>query len=177
MPLDIPLELRPLLKAKLSLKPSVDVGKGPFGYRSIVEVDTGSFEFMNESDFAGFRGTILPGAADYALFSSDGKTVMINVRSILKTTEPDKVLLCVQYQSAVELTSATIERLRTGGELSERESRFVTQPHFEIGEQYDGGRNVSARFERLNRAAILAHAQLSFRSIEYTMYEVVNRFA
>jgi hypothetical protein len=165
------------MTASLILKESVDAGLGPFGFRSILEVDTGTFEFDSQSEFAGTSGVVCSGSSDYALFSPDGVTVMIDVRSLLEVRSPEKLLMVVQYKERVELRVQTLNDLKEGKAIDFRDSIFITRPHFEIGQQRSkDGRDVSGQYERLNRTPVVAHAKLGRQTIDYRMYEVVNRF-
>lgn len=171
------LDLEPLLVASIQLKSGVDIGTGPFGRRSVVEIDSGTFRFVTTSDFAGVEGEIMPGASDHALFGLDERTVLIDVRGVMKTNAPPGIHIAVRYQNYVPLDAQTLRNLAADGNLSFARSKFITQPRFEVGQLDGTQRNHGFDFARLMRTPIVAHGALSRRRIEYRMYEVVNRTA
>lgn len=173
-----PLELEPLMTATFRLQRGIDIGRGPFGRRMVIQVDEGAFEFVNSGPFSGVRGIILRGSADYALYGVDNQTLQVDVRAILETTFPKDVRMLVEYTNWVRLSPLTIDRVERGElEIDFTRSRFITQPRFEVLEPEQPRPDRRFDFKRLSWTPLVAHGALSRRQIKYRIYEVVNRYA
>ena len=60
------MKLEPLMTLHGDLKTPVEIGNGPYGARTIIDVTGGTFEGQRLS------GKVLPSGADWILFDADG---------------------------------------------------------------------------------------------------------
>jgi len=177
------LELVPLLESKIVLdKDVLDIGEGPFGRRQVFTVKSGTFEFVND-EFSGIRGDILPMSADWAMLgkgsSEDQQNLRIDVRALLEYKDPADVecYIYASYSNVVLLTEKNQRDLTEGRIIDFDESTFIVQPLLEVGRRDTKVRPASRDLTRLNHAPVIAHGKLGANTIEYHMYEVVNRRA
>ena len=104
------MKLEPLMNYHANLLPPLEVGKGPFGNRVIVEVDGGEFEGPR------LKGTIRKAAcADWLMFDDDGNG-HLDVRATFETH--DGAYIYVQYFGHIIVTPAFQAALAGEGETT-----------------------------------------------------------
>ena len=151
------MKLEPLMNYYANLVRSVEVGKGPYGNRVIVEVDGGEFEGPR------LKGTIRkPACADWLLIDDDGNG-HLDVRATFETH--DGAFIYVQYFGHVIMTPAVQAALAGEGETAYGEEHFFTNPRMETGDD---------RYRWVNTVMAVAEGRLLPGRVEYQVYQVVN---
>lgn len=148
--------LKPLMSMHANLKAPVDIGKGPYGQRTIFDVTTGTFEGEK------LNGTILPSGGDWILID-DQSVGHLDVRITLKTN--DGALLYVQYHGILEMTDAVMTAMAGGKPTEFGDIYFMTQPRIETGDE---------RYKWLNNIIAVAEGRVISSGVEYKIYEVAN---
>lgn len=187
------LELRPLMTMNVTIESPklpdwegrdgapIRVGLGPYGMRRVFSAKSGSFKFVAEQ-FRGIEGTLVPGPADYCL--RDGvedaftKYLTVDVRGVLLvTSEPRQFAIYMHYSNCVPFDAAIIRAILDPREgLTREASRFVTQPRFEVGTYADDANTpLPDDLQRLNTVVSVAHGKFIGNTIDYEVYEIVNR--
>jgi hypothetical protein len=150
------MKLEHLLNYRADLKPPVEVGKGPFGTRSIFDVTGGIAEGPR------LRGRLLPSGGDWLLLD-EGGIGRLDVRGTLETD--DGAHIYVQYYGVIEMNEKLLEALAKGGTTEYGDAYFMTQPRFETGDP---------RYAWLNRVVAVAEGRVLPNAVEYRVYELVN---
>lgn len=150
------MKLKPLMTIHADLKAPVDVGKGPYGQRTIFDVTAGTFKGEKLS------GTILPSGGDWILIDDQG-VGHLDVRITLKTD--DGALLYVQYHGVLEMTEAVMTAIAGGKPTEFGDIYFMTQPRVETGDE---------RYKWLNNIVAVAEGRVVESAVEYQVYEVSN---
>ncbi|MGE0483931.1 MAG: DUF3237 domain-containing protein [Gammaproteobacteria bacterium] len=150
------MKLEPLFTYHANLTASLDVGAGPYGHRTIVEVHGGAFEGPR------LKGTIRrAGCADW-LTLADGHG-HLDVRATFETD--DGAFIYVEYRGVVELTDAAQKALAGEGETEFGEGYFVTAPRMQTGDP---------RYAWVNNLVCVAQGRLRAGRVEYRVFAVVN---
>lgn len=108
-----PIELRPLCRLTLHLRPPLVIGSGPLGNRLIFEAREGSVEGERLS------GTVVGPGADWLTVNGDGVGTL-DVRCVIQTH--DGAAVYVQYQGRMDTTAGATPTL------------FIA-PRFETGDE------------------------------------------
>ena len=151
------MKLEPLMNYHANLLPPLEVGKGPFGNRVIVEVDGGEFEGPR------LKGTIRKAAcADWLMFDDDGNG-HLDVRATFETH--DGAYIYVQYFGHIIVTPAFQAALAGEGETDYGEVHFFTSPRMETGDE---------RYKWVNTVVAVAEGRVRNGRVEYQVYQAVN---
>ena len=150
------MKLVHLLTYRADLKPPVEVGKGPFGTRSIFDVTGGSAEGPR------LRGKLLASGGDWLLLD-EGGIGRLDVRGTLETD--DGAHIYVQYFGVLEMNEKVLGALGKGEATDYGDTYFMTQPRFETGDP---------RYAWLNRVVAVAEGRVLPNAVEYRVYELVN---
>jgi len=150
------MKLVHLLTYRADLKPPVEVGKGPFGTRSIFDVTGGRAEGPR------LRGKLLASGGDWLLLHEDG-IGRLDVRGTLETD--DGAHIYVQYFGVIEMNEKVLDALAKGEATEFGDAYFMTQPRFETGDP---------RYAWLNRVVAVAEGRVLPNAVEYRVYELVN---
>jgi hypothetical protein len=150
------LKLVHLVTYRADLKLPVQVGKGPFGTRSIFDVTGGSAEGPR------LRGRLLPSGGDWLLLD-EGGIGRLDVRGTLETD--DGAHIYVQYYGLLEMNEKVLGALEKGEATDYGDTYFMTQPRFETGDP---------RYAWLNRVVAVAEGRVLPNAVEYRVYELVN---
>ena len=151
------MKLEPLMNYHATLTPPLEVGKGPFGNRIIVEVDGGVFEGPK------LKGTIRKAAcADWLIFDDDGNG-HLDVRGTLETH--DGALIYMQYFGHFITTPAIEAALAGEGQTEYGETHFFTSPRLETGDE---------RYKWVNNVVAVGQGRLRPGRVEYQVFQAVN---
>jgi hypothetical protein len=150
------MKLVHLLTYRADLKPPVEVGKGPFGTRSVFDVTGGSAEGPR------LRGKLLPSGGDWLLLD-EGGIGRLDVRGTFETD--DGAHIYVQYFGVLEMNEKVLGALGKGEATDYGDTYFMTQPRFETGDP---------RYAWLNRVVAVAEGRVLPNAVEYRVYELVN---
>ena len=151
------MKLEPLMNYYANLVGPVEVGKGPFGNRVIIEVDGGEFEGPK------LKGTTRkPACADWLLWDGDGNG-HLDVRATFETH--DGAFIYVQYFGHIVPTPAFQAALAGEGKTDYGEVHFFTNPRMETGDE---------RYKWVNTVMAVAEGRLRAGRVEYQVYQVVN---
>lgn len=150
------MKLEPLMTYRVDLKPPVDVGKGPFGTRTIFDVVGGHAEGPR------IRGTFLPSGGDWLLFDDSGAG-RLDVRGTLETD--DEARIYIQYTGVLEMNEKVLGALTQNQDTQFGDTYFMIQPRFETGDE---------RYAWLNRVVAVAEGRVLPNAVEYRVYELKN---
>jgi len=150
------MKLAHLMTYRADLKPPVEVGKGPFGTRSIFDVTGGSAEGPR------LRGRLLASGGDWLLLD-EGGVGRLDVRGTLETD--DGAHIYVHYHGVLEMNEKVLGALEKGEATDYGDTYFMTQPRFETGDP---------RYAWLNRVVAVAEGRVLPSAVEYRVYELVN---
>ena len=140
---------------RVTVKPLLNVGAGPYGNRGVAEVTGGEFEGPR------LRGKILSGGADWALVGPDGRA-RLDVRVQLVTD--DGAAIYLSYYGIIDFNAKAQQALekKTGTEFADHYWR--TDPRFETGDP---------KYAWLNQALFVAEGRmLPDLLVEYRVYRV-----
>ncbi len=143
-----------LCEMDLELEPGQNVGAGPRGTRSIVNIIGGTI------DGPKIKGTALRGGADWVVRRSDG-TSELDVRATIETD--DGALIYLQYRGIIYLPPSAREKMGDGQALEYSDYYFRTTPHFETG---------SETYAWLNRTIAVGVGEFGQNRVGYTVYAV-----
>ena len=150
------MKLVHLMTYRADLNPPVEVGKGPFGTRSIFDVTGGSAEGPR------LRGRLLASGGDWLLLD-EGGIGRLDVRGTLETD--DGAHIYVHYHGVLEMNEKVLGALEKGEATDYGDTYFMTQPRFETGDP---------RYAWLNRVVAVAEGRVLPSAVEYRVYELVN---
>ena len=111
-----------MMRAGPVARPGLQLGVGPFGRRTIVDIKGGTFQGPK------LRGTVLAGGADWLL--SSGEHNELDVRLTMETD--DGALLYVTYRGVLKGDAAVMARVLAGEPVSASEYYFRTAPRFDL---------------------------------------------
>lgn len=149
------LRWKPLMKFFVDVKPPFRVGKTPSIDRQIAEVSGGYFEGEK------LRGEILPSGSDWQIVREDS-TIMINVRTILKTD--DGALISMAYQGLRHGKPEVIDAITRGEVVSPMAYYMRVALTFET---------ASEKYGWLNRIVSVAHGHRIAIGAIYQAFEIV----
>ena len=147
--------LRPLLKAEITLAPPLEVGDTPVGRRRIIEITGGRFSGERLS------GKVLPGGADWQVIRTDG-VAYLDTRYTLQTN--DGALIYVRNVGYRHGPAEVMERLRDGEAVDPALYYMRTTPWYETGD---------ARYAWLNRIVCVATGARRAAAVELDVFEVL----
>ncbi len=150
------MKLSHLMTYRADLKPPVEVGKGPFGTRSIFDVTGGSAEGPR------LRGKLVASGGDWLLLD-EGGVGRLDVRGTLETD--DGAHIYIHYHGVLEMNEKVLGALAKGEATDYGDTYFMTQPRFETGDP---------RYAWLNRVVAVAEGRVLPNAVEYRVYELVN---
>jgi hypothetical protein len=150
------MKLEHLMDYRADLKPPVEVGRGPFGTRTIFDVVGGHAEGPR------LRGNLLASGADWLLLD-DGGVGRLDVRGTLVTD--DGAHIYIHYHGVLEMNAAVLGALAKGEATNFGDTYFMTQPRFETGDE---------RYAWLNKVVAVAEGRVLPNAVEYRVFELVN---
>ena len=150
------LQLRPLLVARLDVKPVVVVGATPGAFRRVGIVPSGTFEGDRLS------GIVLDGSSDWQTVRADG-AVTLDVRLLLQTH--DGVAITMVYRGLRHGPAEVLARLDRGEPVEPSEYYFRITPTFEVAS--------ASPYDWLNRIVAVGTGHRLPGGPVYTVYEVL----
>ena len=110
-----------ILEAKVAIGDLVDLGSGPTGGRRMVPIIGGEFQGPK------FKGTILPGGADWQIVRPDG-VLELDAHYILQTT--DNTRIAIRNRCLRHGPSEVLAKMMRGETVSPSSYYFRTSPVF-----------------------------------------------
>jgi hypothetical protein len=148
------LQLRPLLKAEITLAAPLELGDAPLGCRRIISITGGRFDGERLS------GRVLPGGADWQVIRSDG-VAHLDARYTLQTE--DGALIYVRNEGLRHGPAEVIRKLAAGEALDPSLYYMRTTPWFETGD---------VRYAWLNRVVCVGTGARRPMAVELEFFEV-----
>jgi hypothetical protein len=148
------LELRPLLKADITLAEPQELGDAPLGRRRIINITGGSFRGERLS------GKVLPGGADWQVIRTDG-VADLDARYTLETN--DGALIYVRNHGYRHGPADILKKLSSGEDVDSKLYYMRTTPLFETGD---------ARYAWLNRMICVGTGARRPSAVELEIFEV-----
>ena len=148
------MNLRPLLKAEITLQPPLELGDTPLGRRRIIHITGGSFSGARLS------GRVLAGGADWQVIRPDG-VADLDARYTLETG--DGALIYVRNRGYRHGPPEVIQKLAAGEPVDEKLYYMRTTPSFETGDE---------RYAWLNRIVCVATGARRPAAVELEVFEV-----
>jgi hypothetical protein len=140
---------------RVKVKPTLNIGAGPYGDRVVAELIGGEFEG------ARLKGKILSGGADWALVGPDGRA-RLDVRGQLVTDDGAAIYLC--YFGIIEFNAKAQQALERGTGTEFADHYWRTNPRFETGDP---------RYAWLNQTLFVGEGRmLPDLVVEYRVYRV-----
>ena len=150
------MKLEPLMTLHADLKTPLEIGNGPYGARTILDVTGGTFEGQRLS------GKVLTSGADWLLLDADG-VGHLDVRITLETQ--DGAHIYVQYYGILVMNEKVNAAFEQGGSTEYGDTYFMTQPRFETGD---------SRYKWLNGVMAVAEGCIKPGAVEYRVFELIN---
>ena len=147
--------LRPLLRAEITLAAPLELGDTPQGRRRIIEITGGTFEGER------LRGEVLHGGADWQVIRHDG-VAYLDTRYTLRTH--DGALIYVRNVGYRHGPAEVIQRLARGEAVDPALYYMRTTPWYETGD---------ARYAWLNRIVCVATGARRAAAVELEVFEVL----
>jgi hypothetical protein len=148
------LNLRPLIRAEITLAPAQELGESPLGRRRIIGITGGRFSGERLS------GRVLPGGADWQVIRADG-VADLDARYTLETA--DGALLYVRNRGYRHGPADVIRRLAAGEPVDASLYYMRTTLRFETGD---------TRYAWLNRIICVATGARRPAAVELEVFEV-----
>ena len=148
------LQLRPLLKADITLAAPQELGESPLGRRRIINITGGSFRGERLS------GKVLPGGADWQVIRSDG-VADLDARYTLETS--DGALIYVRNHGYRHGPADVLKKLAAGEDVDPALYYMRTAPLFETGD---------ARYAWLNKLICVGTGARKKDSVHLEVFEV-----
>ena len=148
------MNLRPLLKAEITLQPPLELGDTPLGRRRIIHITGGSFSGARLS------GRVLAGGADWQVIRADG-VADLDARYTLETS--DGALIYVRNRGYRHGPADIIQKLAAGEPVDEKLYYMRTTPSFETGDE---------RYAWLNRIVCVASGARRPAAVELEVFEI-----
>jgi hypothetical protein len=148
------LNLRPLLKAEITLQPPLELGDTPLGRRRIINITGGRFSGARLS------GRVLPGGADWQVIRADG-VAYLDARYTLETA--DGALVYVRNRGYRHGPAEVLKRISAGEDVDPSLYYMRTAPSFETGDE---------RYAWLNRIVCVATGARRPSAVELEVFEV-----
>jgi hypothetical protein len=149
------LNLRPLLRAEITLAPVQELGTSPLGRRRIIPITGGTFEGERLS------GRVLPGGADWQVIRPDG-VADLDARYTIETH--DGALIYVRNKGYRHGPEDVIRRLAAGEAVDPKLYYMRTTPWFETGD---------ARYAWLNRIVCVGTGARLAAAVQLEFFEVL----
>lgn len=147
--------LERLYDMHVDLEPPQVVGETPMGMRQVYIVKGGTCEGPK------LRGTILPGAGDWATIRPDG-ALQLDVRATVQTD--DGALIYAFYNGYIHPLDRAA-RAAGGQDVPLGEYYFYTNPMFQTG---------APRYDWLNRTLAVGRGRVVPGGVEYRVWAVTN---
>lgn len=151
----MPLNLRALFKAEITLGPPQEVGEGPCGRRRVIPITGGSFNGER------LAGRILAGGADWQVMRRDG-VAELDARYTLETA--DGALIEVRNKGYRHGPDEVMRRLAAGQAVDPALYYMRTTPWLETGD---------TRYTWLNRLVCVATGARRAAAVELEVLEVL----
>ena len=148
------MNLRPLLKAEITLQPPLELGDTPLGRRRIIGITGGRFSGERLS------GRVLAGGADWQVIRADG-VADLDARYTLETS--DGALIYVRNRGYRHGPADIIRKLAAGEPVDEKLYYMRTTPSFETGDE---------RYAWLNRIVCVATGARRPAAVELEVFEI-----
>jgi len=148
------LNLKPLLKADITLAPAQELGESPLGRRRIINITGGTFRGERLS------GKVLPGGADWQVIRVDG-VADLDARYTLETS--DGALIYVRNHGYRHGPAEVLKKLAAGEDVDPSLYYMRTAPLFETGD---------ARYAWLNRLICVGTGARKKSSVHLEIFEV-----
>jgi hypothetical protein len=148
------LNLRPLLKAEITLEEPLELGDTPLGRRRIIGITGGRFSGERLS------GRVLAGGADWQVIRADG-VADLDARYTLETG--DGALIYVRNRGYRHGPPEIIKKLAAGEPVSPNLYYMRTTPSFETGDP---------RYAWLNRMVCVATGARRPAAVELEVFEI-----
>ena len=148
------MNLRPLLKAEITLAAPLELGDTPLGRRRIIHITGGRFSGARLS------GRVLAGGADWQVIRADG-VADLDARYTLETS--DGALIYVRNRGYRHGPPEIIRKLAAGEPVDASLYYMRTTPSFETGDQ---------RYAWLNRMVCVATGARRPAAVELEVFEV-----
>jgi len=148
------IALEPLLSARITLAPPIELGETPLGRRRIVGITGGSFSGPRLS------GKVIPGGADWQVVRADG-VADLDARYALETD--DGALIYVENRGYRHGPAEVIARLARGEDVDPALYYMRTTPRFETSDE---------RYAWLNRIVCVGTGARRAARVELQFYEV-----
>ena len=148
------MNLRPLLKAEITLQPPLELGDTPLGRRRIINITGGRFSGARLS------GRVLAGGADWQVIRADG-VADLDARYTLETG--DGALIYVRNRGYRHGPAEVLRRISSGEDVDPALYYMRTTPSFETGDQ---------RYAWLNRIVCVATGARRPAAVELEVFEI-----
>lgn len=148
------MNLRPLLKAEITLQPPLELGDTPLGRRRIINITGGSFSGARLS------GRVLAGGADWQVIRADG-VAYLDARYTLETA--DGALIYVRNRGYRHGPAEVLKRISAGEDVDPSLYYMRTAPSFETGDQ---------RYAWMNRMVCVATGARRPAAVELEVFEI-----
>ena len=148
------MNLRPLLKAEITLQPPLELGDTPLGRRRIINITGGSFSGARLS------GRVLAGGADWQVIRADG-VAYLDARYTLETG--DGALIYVRNRGYRHGPAGVLKRISAGEDVDPSLYYMRTTPSFETGDE---------RYAWLNRIVCVATGARHPAAVELEVFEI-----
>ena len=148
------MNLRPLLKAEITLQPPLELGDTPLGRRRIINITGGSFSGARLS------GRVLAGGADWQVIRADG-VAYLDARYTLETG--DGALIYVRNRGYRHGPAEVLKRISAGEDVDPSLYYMRTAPSFETGDE---------RYAWLNRIVCVATGARRPAAVELEVFEI-----
>ena len=148
------MNLRPLLKAEISLQPPLELGNTPLGRRRIIHITGGSFSGARLS------GRVLAGGADWQVIRPDG-VAYLDARYTLETG--DGALIYVRNRGYRHGPAEVLKKISSGQDVDPSLYYMRTTPSFETGDE---------RYAWLNRIVCVASGARRPAAVELEVFEI-----
>lgn len=148
------IALEPLLCARVTLAPPIELGETPLGRRRIIGITGGSFSGTRLS------GRVIPGGADWQVVRAGG-VADLDARYALETD--DGALIYVENRGLRHGPADVIARLARGEDVDPALYYMRTTPRFETSD---------ARYAWLNRIVCVGTGARRANAVELEFFEV-----
>ena len=148
------MNLRPLLKAEITLEAPLELGDTPLGRRRIIGITGGRFSGERLS------GRVLAGGADWQVIRADG-VADLDARYTLETG--DGALIYVRNRGYRHGPADVIQKLAAGEAVDPRLYYMRTTPSFETGDP---------RYAWVNRMVCVATGARRPAAVELEVFEI-----
>jgi hypothetical protein len=152
------MKLELLLNFHANLTAMLEVGEGPFGNRTIIEVQGGEFSS------AKLKGKIREASCADWLTIHDGFG-HLDVRATFETD--DGAIIYVQYTGLLELTEGMQAAIAGEGETAFGDQEFFINPRMQTGDP---------RYSWVNNIFCVGRGRLLPGRVEYQVFQLLNDY-